>query len=84
MLFTQQFAYEYKNGSYLVKDTHFSSMVGNSHGGDVRNINTSTWMIRQHPSVEAFKAYMKRLVPKQLTSILHVSHFLFSKINEQT
>ena len=28
--------------------------------------------------------YMKSLVPKQLPSILHVSHFLFSKINEQT
>ena len=27
---------------------------------------------------------MKSLVPKQITSILHVSHFLFSKINEQT
>ena len=27
---------------------------------------------------------MKSLVSKQLTSILHVSHFLFSKINEQT
>ena len=28
--------------------------------------------------------YMKSLVAKQLLSILHVSHFLFSKINEQT
>ena len=47
------------------------------------------WMIFYHSFylyhyTFALFVYMKSLDPKQLTSILHVSHFLFSKINEQT